>query len=187
MIDLTAIDFIDSRGLRLLKRSRPCRPRRNARRRRAAEQRRPERARHDGHEGRAGGSGSVVTRPAGGDYTHPCFGVHLSWLRSSFRACLRGGRWGPVPVRCSLWAAPTGTDTNPGTKASPLQSLDKLAKSFAPGQTGCLVPGSTFGKREAITAGWQGRQGPHHDHDRTGRPGAPCSRTASRRPRRPAT
>ena len=55
-------------------------------------------------------------------------------------------------MRCNLWAAPSGADTNPGTKASPLQSLDRLAKSLAPGQTGCLVPGSTFGKREAITA-----------------------------------
>jgi len=55
-------------------------------------------------------------------------------------------------VRCDLWAAPGGADTNPGTKASPLQSLDRLARSLAPGQTGCLVPGSTFGKREAITA-----------------------------------
>jgi hypothetical protein len=32
-----------------------------------------------------------------------------------------------------------------------LQSLDRLAKSLAPGQTGCLLPGSIFGKREAIT------------------------------------
>ena len=55
-------------------------------------------------------------------------------------------------MRCSLWASPSGADTNPGTKASPFLSLDKLAKSLAPGQTGCLPPGSTFGKREAITA-----------------------------------
>ena len=55
-------------------------------------------------------------------------------------------------MRCSLWASPSGADTNPGTKASPLLTLDRLAKSLAPGQTGCLPPGSTFGKREAITA-----------------------------------
>ena len=60
-------------------------------------------------------------------------------------------------MRCSLWAAPTGADTNPGTKASPFLSLDKLAKSLVPGQTGCVPPGATFGKREAITAG--GRSG----------------------------
>ena len=78
-------------------------------------------------------------------------------------------------MRCNLWAAPSGADTNPGTKASPLQSLDRLAKSLAPGQTGCLLPGSTFGKREAITASRQGGQGPHHDHDRAG--------WAARRPR----
>jgi len=62
-------------------------------------------------------------------------------------------------VRCNLWAAPNGADTNPGTKASPFLSLDKLAKSLAPGQTGCLPPGSTFGKREAITANGKAGKG----------------------------
>ena len=65
----------------------------------------------------------------------------------------------PVAVRCNLWAAPSGADTNPGTKASPLQSLDRLARSLAPGQTGCLVPGSIFGKREAITASGKAARG----------------------------
>ena len=62
-------------------------------------------------------------------------------------------------MRCNLWAAPSGADTNPGTKASPLQSLDRLAKSLAPGQTGCLVPGSTFGQREVITASGKAAKG----------------------------
>ncbi len=55
-------------------------------------------------------------------------------------------------MQCDLWAAPTGADANPGTKASPFLSLDKLARTLAPGQTGCLPAGSTFAKREAITA-----------------------------------
>ena len=76
----------------------------------------------------------------------------------------------PVAVRCSLWAAPTGADTNPGTKASPFVSLDKLARSLAPGQTGCLPPGATFGKREAITA--SGRSGKGRITITTG-PGGP--------------
>lgn len=58
-----------------------------------------------------------------------------------------------VAVRCNLWAAPTGADSNLGTKASPFLSLDKLARSLAPGQTGCLPVASSFGKREVITAG----------------------------------
>ncbi len=62
-------------------------------------------------------------------------------------------------MHCDLWAAPGGADTNPGTKGSPLQSLDKLAKSLPPGQTGCLLPGSTVGKREAITAAGKGGKG----------------------------
>jgi hypothetical protein len=62
-------------------------------------------------------------------------------------------------VRCNLWAAPNGADTNPGTKASPFLSLEKLAMSLAPGQTGCLPPGSTFGKREVITAAGKAGKG----------------------------
>jgi len=54
-------------------------------------------------------------------------------------------------VRCNLWAAPNGADANSGTKASPLLTLDKLARSLAPGQVGCLPAGSSFGKREVIT------------------------------------
>ena len=56
-------------------------------------------------------------------------------------------------MRCNLWAAPSGNDANPGTKTSPFVSLDKLARSLVPGQTGCLPAGSSFGKREVITAG----------------------------------
>ncbi len=55
-------------------------------------------------------------------------------------------------ARCNLWVAPTGADTNPGTQVSPLLTLGKLAASLAPGQTGCLAPGTSFAKREVITA-----------------------------------
>ena len=54
--------------------------------------------------------------------------------------------------RCSLWVAPTGVDTDAGTRAKPFASLSKLARSLAPGQTGCLVQGSSFPTREVITA-----------------------------------
>ncbi len=54
-------------------------------------------------------------------------------------------------MRCNLWAAPDGADSSPGTRASPLLTLDKLARSLAPGQVGCLPPGSSFEKREVIT------------------------------------
>jgi hypothetical protein len=53
---------------------------------------------------------------------------------------------------CTLWASPAGADTNPGTRAGPFLTLGKLAASLAPGQTGCLAPGASFGKREVITA-----------------------------------
>lgn len=55
-------------------------------------------------------------------------------------------------VTCALWAAPYGADTNPGTQSAPFQTLSKLASSLRPGQTGCLPGGSSFVRREVITA-----------------------------------
>ena len=55
-------------------------------------------------------------------------------------------------VRCNLWAAPYGVDTNPGTQVAPFLTLGKLASTLTPGQTGCLPAGSSFAKREVITA-----------------------------------
>jgi hypothetical protein len=53
---------------------------------------------------------------------------------------------------CNLWAAPSGSDANRGTRTSPFQTLARLAASLAPGQTGCLAPGSSFISREVVTA-----------------------------------
>ncbi len=58
----------------------------------------------------------------------------------------------PAAVRCSLWAAPSGADTNPGTQAAPFLTLTRLAATLAPGQTGCLPSGASFAAREVITA-----------------------------------
>jgi len=55
-------------------------------------------------------------------------------------------------VRCSLWAAPYGVDTNAGTQVAPFLTLGKLAGMLTPGQTGCLPAGTSFAKREVITA-----------------------------------
>ena len=55
-------------------------------------------------------------------------------------------------LRCSLWAAPSGVDTNPGTQAAPFLTLAKLAGTLVAGQTGCLPPDTSFAKREVITA-----------------------------------
>ncbi len=55
-------------------------------------------------------------------------------------------------VRCNLWAAPYGVDTNAGTQAAPFLTLTKLAGTLAPGQTGCLPAGTSFATREVITA-----------------------------------
>jgi hypothetical protein len=55
-------------------------------------------------------------------------------------------------VRCNLWAAPYGVDTNPGTQVAPFLTLTKLAGTLTPGQTGCLPAGASFATREVITA-----------------------------------
>jgi hypothetical protein len=67
-------------------------------------------------------------------------------------AIVGGAAGQPARVRCAFWAAPSGADTNAGTRANPFASLAKLANALAPGQTGCLVPGSTFQTRDVITA-----------------------------------
>lgn len=44
-----------------------------------------------------------------------------------------------VPIQaCSRYAAPNGKDTNPGTAASPVLTLNRLTSVLQPGQTGCL-------------------------------------------------
>ncbi len=58
----------------------------------------------------------------------------------------------PSAARCSLWAAPSGVDTNPGTQVAPFLTLAKLAGTLTPGQTGCLPGGTSFATREVITA-----------------------------------
>jgi len=55
-------------------------------------------------------------------------------------------------VRCNFWTAPYGVDTNVGTQAAPFLTLGKLAGTLAPGQTGCLPAGTSFARREVITA-----------------------------------
>ena len=70
-----------------------------------------------------------------------------------FAAAISGAASGSsADVRCNLWAAPGGADTNSGTRAAPFLTLAKLASTLAPGQTGCLPSGASFGKREVITA-----------------------------------
>ena len=54
-----------------------------------------------------------------------------------------GGPIGPASFegRCSKIASPDGADDNPGTAARPYATVEKLANSLQPGQTGCIRPG----------------------------------------------
>ena len=47
----------------------------------------------------------------------------------------------PAAVSCDKVAAPSGSDSAPGSVASPYRTPQKLADSLAPGQTGCLRDG----------------------------------------------
>jgi hypothetical protein len=64
---------------------------------------------------------------------------------------------GPAHAKvCSRFASPAGSDSAPGTKTRPLQSVQELVDRLAPGQTGCLLRG-TYGGDVSIRSG--GRSG----------------------------
>lgn len=49
-----------------------------------------------------------------------------------------------VPIQpCSVYAGPAGNDANPGTKAQPVRNVSALTAKLAPGQTGCILDGTT--------------------------------------------
>ncbi len=74
-------------------------------------------------------------------------------------ACLlagTGGAAGATPT-CTYVAAPSGSDSNPGTLAAPFQTAQKLVSTLQAGQTGCLRAGTydqdvTFRTEGAATA-----------------------------------
>ncbi len=48
----------------------------------------------------------------------------------------------PATGNCARFAAPNGSDSNPGTDTSPYRTVSRLESGLAAGQTGCLKPGS---------------------------------------------
>jgi hypothetical protein len=50
-----------------------------------------------------------------------------------------------APTTCTKVAAPTGSDSAAGTEAAPYKTVQKLTRSLAAGQTGCLRAGSYGG------------------------------------------
>ncbi|HEY4346977.1 MAG TPA: Ig-like domain-containing protein [Gaiellaceae bacterium] len=53
---------------------------------------------------------------------------------------------------CTRYAAPSGSDSSPGTATAPFASVQKLAGSLSAGGTGCLL-GGTYAGNVTITAG----------------------------------
>jgi hypothetical protein len=50
-----------------------------------------------------------------------------------------------TPTSCSRYAAPSGSNSNPGTAADPYATVQYLVEHLSPGQTGCLFGGSYVG------------------------------------------
>ncbi len=70
-------------------------------------------------------------------------------------AFVTGGGAGAVPA-CDKYASPTGVNSNPGTQALPFRTVQRLAGSLAPGQTGCLRAGTYAGDLNVTRPGAAG-------------------------------
>jgi parallel beta-helix repeat protein len=75
-------------------------------------------------------------------------------------ACVVGAVPAPAAAgpRCDRVVAPGGSDAGPGTNERPLRTVERLARSLRPGETGCVLRG-TYAEDVTI--------------ERGGRPGAP--------------
>jgi parallel beta-helix repeat protein len=78
-----------------------------------------------------------------------CAAVFLAW-GTSLAASTAGA------AGCDRVAAPLGSDAYPGTVAEPYATVEKLANSLSPGQTGCLRAGVFQGDVRVSTGGGTG-------------------------------
>jgi parallel beta helix pectate lyase-like protein len=70
------------------------------------------------------------------------------------------GGSGAVPpnLGCARWASSNGSDTAEGSRSAPFRTVSRLGLALRPGQTGCLVAGSTFVENVKLwRAGARGR------------------------------
>jgi Right handed beta helix region len=71
-------------------------------------------------------------------------------LTASTSACSAPPPPPPPPAVADKFAAPNGSDSNPGTLAAPYQSVAKLMSSLSAGQTG-MLRGGTYGDASTYT------------------------------------
>src|SRR5919202_99673 len=57
---------------------------------------------------------------------------------------------GDIASTCNKYASPSGSDSQAGTEAAPFRSVQKLADSLSPGDTGCLRAGAYEGDDQQI-------------------------------------
>jgi hypothetical protein len=70
--------------------------------------------------------------------------VQAAFAGGLVAAALLAGAGPAAAAGCTKVAAPTGSDSNPGTETAPFQTAQRLVKSLDAGQTGCLRAG-TYG------------------------------------------
>jgi parallel beta-helix repeat protein len=64
----------------------------------------------------------------------------------------------PPNLGCAHWASSNGSDAAPGSGSAPFRTVSRLGLALRPGQTGCLVAGSTFTENVKLwRAGARGR------------------------------
>src|SRR5262245_34437262 len=63
----------------------------------------------------------------------------------------------PAAVSCNVYASLSGSDSDPGTFAAPLRSVQRLVDSLGAGRTGCLTGGGVFAG--SVTFGSGGASG----------------------------
>jgi hypothetical protein len=68
-------------------------------------------------------------------------------------ALLAGGGGAGAAPTCDKFASPLGLNTNPGTQLLPYRTVQRLANSLAPGQTGCLRGGAYVGGLTVVRGG----------------------------------
>ena len=171
-IDLTAIDFIDSRGLRLLKRVSTAVAGRDGTlaRRRSGELHRPQRARHDRHESGADGSRrGLARRVTAGEYTlDRASGCTCRNGDHRFERACRGRRRKPGRGALQSVGGAERRGHEPGDEGEPAAVPGPAREVAGARADGLSGPGLDLRQARGDHGERQGGQGPHHDHDRAG-------------------
>jgi parallel beta-helix repeat protein len=89
----------------------------------------------------------------------PTLSVGLALAASAAVAPLNRAVAQPLgKASCDRFAAPRGSDSNPGTVREPFETVERLARSLRPGETGCLGSGLYGSDLHLRQGGVQGKR-----------------------------